>query len=54
MSVLLVLFYKRFFKWEPYLEKPVFRIRIHKFLGLPDTDPFVRGMDPDPSISKQK
>ncbi len=29
-------------------------IRIHMFLGLPDPDPLVRGMDPDPSISKQK
>ncbi len=33
---------------------PVFRIWIHMFLGLPDTDPLVRGMDPDPSIIKQK
>ncbi len=37
----------------------VFRIRIHRihmFLGLkdPDPDPLVRGMDPDPSIIKQK
>jgi hypothetical protein len=32
----------------------VFRIRIHMFLGLPDPDPLVRGMDPEPSISKQK
>ncbi len=41
----------------------VFRIRIHRihmFLGLPDPDPLVRGMDPDPfrdpdpSISMQK
>jgi hypothetical protein len=41
----------------------LFRIhRIHMFLGLPDPDPLVRGMDqdqdpapdPDPSISKQK
>jgi hypothetical protein len=24
------------------------------FLGLPDPDPFVRGVDPDSSISKQK
>jgi hypothetical protein len=24
------------------------------FLGLPDTDPLVRGMDPDPSIIMQK
>ncbi len=30
---------------------PVLRIRIyriHMFLGLPDPDPLVRGMDPDP------
>jgi hypothetical protein len=34
--------------------KAVFRI--HMFLGLPDPDPdpFVKGMDPDPFISKQK
>jgi hypothetical protein len=24
------------------------------FLGLPDPDPFVRGMDPDPSVIIQK
>jgi hypothetical protein len=24
------------------------RIRIHMFLGLPDPDPLVGGMDPDP------
>ncbi len=41
------------------MSKPVFRIRIHMFLGLldPDPDPLVRGMDPDPdsdpSITKQ-
>jgi hypothetical protein len=39
--------------------KAVFRIhRIHMFLGLPDPDPLVRGMDPDPdpdpSIIMQK
>jgi hypothetical protein len=36
--------------------KAVFRIRlrIHMFLGLPDPDPLVRSMDPDPSIIKQK
>ncbi len=41
------------------LPEPVFRIRIHMFLGLPDPDPdpLVRGMDPDwirilPSSSK--
>jgi hypothetical protein len=32
----------------------VLRIRIHMFLGLPDPDPLVRGMDPDPSIIMQK
>ncbi len=44
-------------------KKSVFRIliririhRIHMILGLPDLDPLVRGMDPDPdpSIIKQK
>jgi hypothetical protein len=39
--------------------KSVLRIRIHRihiFLGFPDTDPLVRGMDPDPdpSIIMQK
>jgi hypothetical protein len=32
---------------------PVFRIRIHRihvFFGLPDPDPLVRGMDPDPAL----
>jgi hypothetical protein len=34
---------------------PVLRIRIrihriHMFLGLPDPDPLVRGMDPDPAL----
>jgi hypothetical protein len=31
-------------------------LQIHMFLGLldPDPDPLVRGMDPDPSIIKQK
>ena len=34
-------------------KKLVFRIRIHMFfLGFPDPDPFVRGMDPDPFIIK--
>jgi hypothetical protein len=43
------------------LLQPVLRIRIrihriHMFLGLPDPDPLVRGMDPDPdpSIIMQK
>jgi hypothetical protein len=41
---------------EPFNIYPtVFRIhRIHIFLGLPDPDPLVRGMDPDPFIIKQK
>jgi hypothetical protein len=26
------------------------RIRIHVFFGLPDPDPLVRGMDPDPTL----
>jgi hypothetical protein len=32
--------------------EPVLRIRIHRihmFLGHPDPDPLVRGMDPDPA-----
>ncbi len=29
-------------------------IRIHMFLGLPDPNLLVKGMDPDPSIIKQK
>ncbi len=28
----------------------VLRIRIHMFLGLPDPDPLIRGMDPDPAL----
>jgi hypothetical protein len=32
-------------------KKSVLRIRIHMFLGLPDPDPLVRGMDPDPDPS---
>ncbi len=32
--------------------EPVLRIRM--FLGLLNPDPLVRGMDPDPSITKQK
>jgi hypothetical protein len=37
-------------------EHPVTVLRIRTFLGLldPDPDPLVRGMDPDPSITKQK
>jgi glutathione peroxidase-family protein len=41
--------------WQ-YL-KAVFRNRIHMFLGLPDPDPLIRCMDPDPapdSSIKQK
>ncbi len=40
--------------WPQDLYKAVLRIRIHMFLGLPDPDPLVRGMDPDPSIIMQK
>jgi hypothetical protein len=29
---------------------PVFRIRIHVFFGLPDPDPLVKGIDPDPAL----
>jgi hypothetical protein len=32
----------------------VLRIRIHMFLGLPDPDPLIRGMDPDLSTTTQK
>ncbi len=53
-----------FLKWMSVLQS-VLRIRIHRihmFLGLPDPDTLVRGMDPDPdpvsdpdpSITKQK
>jgi len=41
-------------------QKPVLRIRIRMFLGLPDPDQIVRGTDPapdpapDPSIIKKK
>ncbi len=45
-------------KFAPFLPKtsfkPVFRSRIHRihmFLGLPDPDPLVEGMDPDPDPS---
>jgi hypothetical protein len=44
--------------WQEW--QPVSRIRIHMFLGLPDPDPFVRGIDPvpvpdpDPSVIMQK
>jgi len=31
-------------------KKTVFRIRIPVFFGLPDPDPLVRGMDPDPAL----
>jgi hypothetical protein len=50
-------------KRQDYLESslffPVLRIRIRirqirMFLGLLDPDPLVRGMDPNPSIIKQK
>jgi len=41
-------------KWGLFANfEAVFRIRIHlihQFFGLPDTDPLVRGMDPDPAL----
>jgi hypothetical protein len=43
--------------WVNSTFKAVFRIRIFRirtFLGLPDPDLLVRGMDPDPSIIMQK
>jgi hypothetical protein len=39
---------------EQHVREAVLRIRIHRihmFLGLPDPDPLVRGMDPDPDPS---
>ena len=43
---------KRVLGQQDHALKAVLRIRIHVFLGLPDPDPLVRGMDqdPDPSI----
>ncbi len=55
-------FIRRFFDLIPgpqssliLLYIPVFRIRIrihriYMFFGLPDPDPLVRGMDPDPAL----
>jgi hypothetical protein len=34
-------------------KKPVLRIRIRMFLGLPEPDPLVIGANPDPSIIKK-
>ncbi len=53
------LFDKNFEQFLILSLKAVFRIRIHRihmFSGLPDPDPLVRGMDPDPdpSIIMQK
>jgi hypothetical protein len=50
---------KRVLGQQEHALKAVLRIRIHRihmFLGLPDPDPLVRGMDldPDPSIIMQK
>ncbi len=42
------------FSFSQNVKEPVLRIRIHIFLGLPDPDPLVRCMDPDPSIIMQK
>ncbi len=41
---------------DKYKIPAVFRIRIqihriHVFLGLPDPDPLIRGMDPDPDLA---
>ncbi len=36
-------------KSNPSIFNPVLGIRIRMFLGLPDQDPLVRGMDPDPA-----
>jgi hypothetical protein len=36
------------------VHQAVLRIRIHLFFGLPDPDPLVREMDPDPSIIMPK
>ncbi len=42
--------------WTPVFQIRIQIHRIHMFLGLPDPDPLVRGMDldPDPSIIMQK
>ncbi len=31
----------------------VFQIRIHVFFGLPDPDPLVRDIDPDPALDPE-
>jgi hypothetical protein len=38
----------------PVSKKPVLRIRIHRIRMFFGPDPLVGGMDPDPSIIKQK
>jgi hypothetical protein len=40
--------------FRPFILNVVFRIRIRKFLGLTDPDPFIRGTDPDPSCFSEK
>ncbi len=52
-NVTLIMFYTKE-KYMNLLLHSVFRIRYHKFLGLPNPDPFVRGTHPDPSFIKQK
>jgi hypothetical protein len=49
-------FRPRYFDLDKVLYSAVLRIRIRRinmFLGLPDPDPLVRDMDPDPSNIKQ-
>jgi hypothetical protein len=37
--------------YQSHYLRAVFRIHgIHVFFGLPDPDPLVRGMDPDPAL----
>jgi hypothetical protein len=45
---------KRVLGQQEHALKAVLLIRIHMFLSLPDPDPLVRGMDPDPSIFMHK
>jgi hypothetical protein len=42
--------------YQVVLRIRIFRIRFHMYLGIPDPDPLLIGMDrdPDPSINMQK